>query len=134
MKRSLENQKIDLATVTNADVALDLLENRHRQLDPNVIDQLVQRIVEIVDPIKIILFGSAARNEIGPDSDIDVLVVMPEGVHKRKTAQLLYRDIRGLGTPFDILVTTPNNLEKQKDNMGLIYQTILREGKEVYAR
>ena len=103
------------------------------QPDTNILNQLVQHIVEIVDPLKIFLFGSAVRGEMGPDSDIDVLIVMPEGVHRRKTAQLLYREIRGLGVPFDILVTTPKNLEKHKNNIGLIYQTILREGKEVYA-
>ena len=103
------------------------------QSEPEVIEQLVQRIVEIVHPLRIILFGSAARGEMGTDSDIDVLVVMPEGVHRRRTAQLLYRQIRGLGVPFDILVATPNDLEQHKDNIGLIYRTVLQEGREVYA-
>ncbi len=103
------------------------------QSDPEVIEQLVQRIIELVHPLRIILFGSAARGEMSPDSDIDVLVVMPEGVHRRRTAQLLYQQIRGLGVPFDILVATPNDLEKHKDNIGLIYRSILREGREVYA-
>ena len=103
------------------------------QSDLEVIEQLVQRIIELVQPLRIILFGSAARGEMGPDSDIDVLVVMPEGVHRRRTAQLLYRQIRGLGVPFDILVATPDDLERHKDNIGLVYQSILREGREVYA-
>ena len=103
------------------------------QSDSEAIEQLVQRIIELVQPLRIILFGSAARGEMGPDSDIDVLVVMPEGVHRRRTAQFLYRQIRGLGVPFDILVATPNDLEKHKDNIGLIYRSILREGREVYA-
>lgn len=103
------------------------------QSEPEAIEQLVQRIVEIVHPLRIILFGSAARGEMAPDSDIDVLVVMPEGVHRRRTAQLLYRQIRGLGVPFDILVATPNDLEQHKDNIGLIYRTVLQEGREVYA-
>ena len=103
------------------------------QSDPEVIEQLVRRIIEIVQPLRIILFGSAARAEMGPDSDIDVLVVMPEGVHRRRTAQLLYRQIRGLGVPFDILVATPNDLERHRDNIGLVYQSVLREGREVYA-
>ena len=103
------------------------------QSDPEVIEQLVARIIELVQPLRIILFGSAARGEMGPDSDIDVLVVMPEGVHRRRTAQLLYRQIRGLGVPFDILVATPDDLERHKDNIGLIYQSILAEGREVYA-
>ena len=102
------------------------------QPNPEVIEQLVRRIIELVYPLRIILFGSAARGEMESDSDIDVLVVMPEGVHRRRTAQLLYRQIRGLGVPFDILVATPNDLEVHRDNIGLIYQTILREGREVY--
>ena len=102
------------------------------QPNPEVIEQLVRRIIELVHPLRIILFGSTARDEIESDSDIDVLVVMPEGVHRRRTAQLLYRQIRGLGVPFDILVATPNDLEVHRDNIGLIYQTILREGREVY--
>ncbi len=98
-----------------------------------VIESLVQSIVEAVHPLKIILFGSSARDKANPDSDIDVLVVMPEGVHCRRTAQLLYRQIRGLGVPFDILVATPSVLEKHKDNIGLIYRTVLQEGRGIYA-
>ena len=101
--------------------------------NPKVIESLVQKIVEAVHPLKIILFGSYARDKANPDSDIDVLVVMTEGVHCRRTAQLLYRQIRGLGVPFDILVTTPGALEKHKDNIGLIYRTVLKEGREIYA-
>ena len=102
------------------------------QSDPEATEQLVRHIIELVHPLRIILFGSAARGEMESDSDIDVLVVMPEGVHRRRTAQLLYRQIRGLGVPFDILVATPDDLERHKDNIGLIYQSILREGREVY--
>lgn len=49
------------------------------------------------------------------------------------SAQLLYKNIRNIGVPFDILVVTNKDLEKHKDNAGLIYQEILSEGKEVYA-
>ncbi len=98
-----------------------------------VVESLVHKIVEAVHPLKIILFGSYAQDKSNPESDIDVLVVMPEGVHCRRTAQLLYRQIRGLGVPFDVLVSTPSTLEKHKDNIGLIYRTVLKEGKEIYA-
>jgi predicted nucleotidyltransferase len=101
--------------------------------NPKVIESLVQKIVDAVHPLKIILFGSYSRDNVNPESDIDVLVVMPEGVHCRRTAQLLYRQIRGLGVPFDVLVSTPSTLEKHKDNIGLIYRTVLKEGKEIYA-
>ncbi|MBF8276341.1 MAG: polymerase beta [Candidatus Brocadiaceae bacterium] len=58
---------------------------------------------------------------------------MPEGVHQRKTAQFLYQHIAGIKIPFDLVVVTSNDLEKHKDNLGLIYRNALREGKEVYA-
>jgi predicted nucleotidyltransferase len=99
----------------------------------NKIKELVRRIVEEVHPLQIILFGSAAKSEIGPNSDLDVLVVMPEGSHRRRTAQLLYEKIVGLGIPFDIVVATPGDLKKHRNNVGLIYRTILEEGREIYA-
>ena len=98
-----------------------------------IINFLVQRIVEEIHPLRIIIFGSAARDEMNQDSDIDILVVMPDGTHRRHTAQYLYRNIRGIGVPFDILVATPSDLEKHKDNIGLIYRTVLQEGRVVYA-
>ncbi|MBM4457399.1 MAG: nucleotidyltransferase domain-containing protein [Chloroflexi bacterium] len=101
--------------------------------DPRIVDRLVQAVVTAVRPLRIILFGSAARGEMRPDSDVDVLVVMPHGTHRRKTAQRLYRQMVGLGIPFDIVVATPEDLELHRGNPGLIYGTILSEGKEVYA-
>lgn len=98
-----------------------------------IIEQLVQRIVQEIQPLRIILFGSAVRGDIGPHSDIDLLVVMPEGVHRRRIAQILYQNIRGINRPFDIIVATPADLEKQKNAIGLIYKTILQEGREIYA-
>jgi len=98
-----------------------------------VVDELVRRIVEEVHPLRIFLFGSAARGEVRPNSDIDVLVVMPPGIHRRRTAQLLYQNIIGLGVPFDIVVATQEDLEKHKSKIGLIYRTILKEGREIYA-
>ncbi len=58
---------------------------------------------------------------------------MPEGIHRPRIAQLLYQKITRLGVPFDILVATPDDLQKHKDKIGLIYRTILQEGKEVCA-
>lgn len=64
------------------------------QPNPQLIEQLVRRIVEVAHPLRIILFGSAARGEMGPHSDLDVLVVMPDGTHRRRTAQEIYRIIK----------------------------------------
>ena len=54
------------------------------------VPELVQQIVEAVQPLRFVLFGSAARGEMEPESDIDLLVVMPEGTHRRRTAQHLF--------------------------------------------
>jgi len=97
------------------------------------LDELVQRIVTAVHPLRIILFGSAARGEMAYDSDFDVLVVMPEGTNRRLTAQELHRHFFGLPFPVDVIVTTPSLLERHRDNIGLIYRTILHEGRELYA-
>ena len=97
------------------------------------VQQLVDRVVETVHPLRVILFGSAARNEASARSDIDLLVVMPNGTHRRQTSQTLYRQIRGIGVPFDVLVATPKDLEIHRDNVGLIYRKVLQEGVEVYA-
>nr|VFJ44134.1 MAG: Nucleotidyltransferase domain-containing protein [Candidatus Kentron sp. DK]VFJ54766.1 MAG: Nucleotidyltransferase domain-containing protein [Candidatus Kentron sp. DK] len=100
----------------------------------SAIEQLTRNIVRLVGPLRIILFGSTARGESDAESDIDLLVVMPEGAHRRHTAQFLYREIREAGVPFDLIVAVPSDLEKYRDNPGLIYKTILKEGKEIYVR
>ena len=97
------------------------------------LDKLVQRIVDAVHPLKIILFGSAVRGEMGADSDLDVLVVMPDGTHRRHTAQFLHTQMFGIGVPVDILVATPSDLEKYGESIGLVYRTVLKEGRELYA-
>lgn len=97
------------------------------------VKRLVEQIVEAAHPLRIILFGSAARGDAGAGSDLDVLVVMPEGTPRLKTARALYGRISGVGAPFDILVATPSLLERHRDNPGLIYGTILREGRVLYA-
>ncbi len=102
-------------------------------IQPQVIDALVQAIVKTVQPLRIILFGSAARGDFSTVGDIDLLIIMPEGTHRRRTAQKLYRQIRGIPAAFDILVATPGDIQRHKDNIGLIYRTVLKEGKELYA-
>jgi len=101
--------------------------------DNRILEDLIRQVVAAVHPLQIILFGSAARGEMRPGSDLDTLVVMPEGAHRRRTAQQLYRSINNLTLPFDIVVATPADLERHRDNIGLIYRTILKEGKIIYA-
>ncbi len=103
------------------------------QITSEDITRLVQKIVTEVHPLKIFLFGSSVRGDSTADSDIDLLVVMRDGVHRRKIAQQIYRNISNAGIPFDILVATVTDIEEHRDNVGLIYHQILQKGKEVYA-
>jgi len=101
-------------------------------VDAATIQEVVRRIVEAVAPEKIILFGSAARGEMGPDSDLDFLVVKP-CEDRRETARQIYQRLRGVGAPKDIVVVTPEDIERHRDTIGLIIRPALREGKVVYA-
>jgi predicted nucleotidyltransferase len=103
------------------------------QPDQARLDELVRRIVEAVHPLRIILFGSAARGDMTPDSDVDVLVVMPEGIDRLATLDELHMRTVGLHLPVDILVTTGPALEHHRGNVGLIYRTVLAEGRALYA-
>ena len=97
------------------------------------VDEIVRRIIDALHPLRIILFGSAARGQMGPNSDLDILVVMPEGTHRRHTAMSLYPLMKGLGVPVDFVVATPSDLERHKNSWCLVYSHALREGKELYA-
>jgi len=99
---------------------------------PEILEELVRRIVAAVNPVRIILFGSAARGDMGPNSDLDVLVVMPDGVHRRDTANGIYRSLRRFPYPKDIVVATEGDLLAYGDSIGLVYRQAMKEGKELY--
>jgi predicted nucleotidyltransferase len=101
--------------------------------DSEQLQSLVQQIIEAVHPVRIVLFGSAARGEMRPDSDLDILVVMPDGTHRRQTMRTLYRTIHGVKIPFDLIVATPTDLATYRNTPGLIYHAILEEGQTLYA-
>ena len=97
-----------------------------------MLQEIVRRIVAAVKPEKIILFGSVARQEMGPDSDLDLLIIKPCG-HRRRTARIIERSLIGIGISTDIIVAKPTDIERYKDTIGLIYRPALRGGKVIYA-
>ena len=100
--------------------------------DQQIVSELVRRIVETVHPLRIILFGSAANGEMNANSDLDVLVIMPDGVHRRRTAQAIYRNLRGLGFAKDVIVATQSDIREYGQNPSLVLCPALRQGKELY--
>ena len=103
-----------------------------------LLQHAVRTILKEVDPDMIILFGSHARGDARPDSDLDLLVVESEAFGKersqRSEAVRLYRALRGLGVPKDILVFTKAEVEYWRDSLNHVVARALREGRVLYER
>ena len=95
---------------------------------------MVKRIVKRFHPQQIILFGSHARGEAGPDSDVDLLVVMPVRGSVRNKRLAIRAALRDMPFPIDIIVTTPEEFAWRKDVVGTIEWPATREGKVLYVQ
>ena len=98
------------------------------------IQRMVNRIVKKFRPERVILFGSHARGEGRPDSDVDLLIVMPvEGSRRDKAIEIgvALHDVRA---PKDIIVTTPEDFAWRKEIAGTIERPATKEGKTLYAK
>ncbi|MBN1147059.1 MAG: nucleotidyltransferase domain-containing protein [Anaerolineales bacterium] len=103
-----------------------------KTVSQKTLDEIIRRVVQVAQPEKIILFGSGARDEMTPESDLDLLVVKA-GVHRRRLAQAIYRGLFGVGVAVDVIVVTPEDIESYGDNPALVVEPALREGKVIYA-
>lgn len=97
-----------------------------------VIRELVDRIVKVAKPERILLFGSVARGTAGRDSDLDVLVIKT-GVRRRALAASIYRGLIGLGRAVDVIVATPDDIRQYGNNPSLVLYPAIHEGIEIYA-
>ena len=86
------------------------------------------------DPMRIVLFGSRARGDARPDSDLDLLVVLQEVSNKRTAAIEIRRALRDLPVGKDVIVTTPHEIQQRGDLIGSILRPALRDGKILYER
>lgn len=98
------------------------------------IEKMVQVIVRRFQPLKVILFGSRARGQADPDSDVDLLVVMPYLEDKRKTAVEIRRSLEGFPVSKDVVVTTPDEISQRGDLVGTVLRPALREGIPLHER
>jgi predicted nucleotidyltransferase len=95
---------------------------------------MVRRIVDHCAPEQVILFGSHARGDANHQSDVDLLVVMRDGIHRRQTASALYTLLGGSGIGKDILVATTEDVQRYRDAPDTVLFPALREGQVLYAR
>ena len=96
------------------------------------LEQAIARAVEAASPKQIILFGSAATGELTENSDLDLLVVVADGAHRRQTAHEIYRNLFGLGFAVDVIVVTESDLEERRSSASSIVRPALEHGKVVY--
>ena len=100
-------------------------------LDQEILDDIIRRVVRVAQPEKIILFGSAARGDMGPHSDVDLLIVK-EGADTLDLMGDIYMNLHGVGAAVDAVVVTPADVERYKDSHALVIKPALREGRVVY--
>jgi len=101
---------------------------------PAPIRAMVDRIVHRFRPERVILFGSHARGDAGPDSDVDLLVVMEvEGSRRQKQLEVR-REVHDVRGPKDVLVTTPEEFEWRRQVPGTVERAAALEGRVVHAR
>ncbi len=100
-------------------------------LDRQTLDDIIRRVVETAQPEKIILFGSAARDDMGPNSDVDLLIIK-EGADAPNLMARIYRKLYGVGAAVDAIVVSSEDVERFKDSHALIIKPTLREGRVVY--
>jgi len=103
-------------------------------LDPQVLDQIVEQIVKVLDPEKIILFGSYARGEAGPNSDVDMLVVAdvadPNGFRSVEARMAIGSVPFGL----DLVVVTPDEWDTWRGFVNTVMGQASKYGKALYER
>jgi predicted nucleotidyltransferase len=103
-------------------------------LNDNLISDIVRRIVETAQPDKIILFGSQARGDARPDSDIDLLVIQESTEPGYRRDAALYLALAGLNAPVDVMTYTPEEVSDWSEVPLAFITTAVREGKVVYEK
>lgn len=99
-----------------------------------VLAEIVRRLVEAYEPERVYLFGSAARGDAGPDSDYDLLLVVPDDAPpERRDARRAYEVLWGVGVAKDVLVWRRSDFDDRVPVVTSLPSTVLREGVLLHA-
>lgn len=106
---------------------------RDNMVSKDLLDHYVEKLVESVDPDAIILFGSYARSQASPESDVDLLIVY-SGDKLRDAQRKAYTALAGRSVAVDIIVRSPLGLQARLEWPDPFVKNIFREGKMLYAK
>jgi|SRR5579884_128428 predicted nucleotidyltransferase len=96
--------------------------------------EVVRRLIDAYQPERIYLFGSRARGDAGPDSDYDLLLIVPDGAPpERKHSKLAYQVLWGTRAAADVIIWEKSAFERRARVVSSLPATVLREGKVLYA-
>ena len=97
-----------------------------------LIREIVQRIVSVTQPERIILFGSASTGQMTKDSDIDLLVVDRSTRDNREERLRIRQALKDLDHAFDIIVMPPERFEESKNVIGGVAYPVHKYGQVLY--
>jgi uncharacterized protein len=103
-------------------------------LSRSFIDDLVRRIRSVLEPDRVVLFGSYARGDATEDSDLDLLVIAPSVEPRWRRVVPLYQALAGIGAAKDVLWWTPEEIEAWRHLPTHVIGRALKEGKVIYER
>jgi predicted nucleotidyltransferase len=104
------------------------------EIDTGIIVEIIRRIVRVVDPMKVILFGSRARGDARPDSDFDLLVVRESDNPRHERSAPIYTALADVPVEVEVMVYTPAEIEEWQEVPQAFVTTAVREGKVLYER
>ena len=99
-------------------------------LDQETLEDIIQRIVEVAQPERILLFGSASRGSVDRNSDVDLLIIKQGGDSDLRAR--IYERLYGVGVAVDAILVSPADVERYKDSHALVIKPALQDGTVVY--